>query len=618
MIDIDIFIKKFEEECPNNLESEYYILDNEYISSSYSLHHLNKARILSLIIDLSDDYVPSNSSSIGCIVLDWYKSYAGTKTMNGISVIQRQAGYQLSNEWINQISNVEYPYKWFLNIENSEETQNWSKIITPISKTVAKSLDPSFRKKTVFLALPQICKDKCFPDWNNTLEKSRFELADIVVCDLGFLLCKKIFSDSSKKNKRLYIISLSTDEELLVETVNICAYEQRNENQIVSVDSLTFLPREDVCIHTHLAAEETITFGEQTIAEQLHRELDFMWNPISSTMYENVNKRLFLERNTPFFGLEYWSLVDETQINSNSKKIKAIAKILREYGSQTTEVICSKVCNADLLNIALEDLIIIATELEKCPNFKKTTLSTKRESSLKSMDIAVEDWVEDIIGMIPSNYYNFEWKTKKYSGYIGSYHKINPNRMNFQNLVLAIVEHFDYCTTYTVAEEVLSFFKVSGDPSAYFTAKVFLYLSGCDNLLLFSKTTDAIVETYADEIKIDVVIEKINSITNKMPEEKKQPISDRRQTSDWFGKSIIKEDSETLKTIDMTIEELDLSVRSYNCLKRAGINSVDDLRKLTKTDLLKVRNFGENGVAEVERYLKEIGIFLKASADTSV
>ena len=55
-----------------------------------------------------------------------------------------------------------------------------------------------------------------------------------------------------------------------------------------------------------------------------------------------------------------------------------------------------------------------------------------------------------------------------------------------------------------------------------------------------------------------------------------------------------KEEEEKDKILDMTIEELDLSVRSYNCLKRAGINTVEELIQKTVEDMMKVRNLGKN------------------------
>lgn len=69
------------------------------------------------------------------------------------------------------------------------------------------------------------------------------------------------------------------------------------------------------------------------------------------------------------------------------------------------------------------------------------------------------------------------------------------------------------------------------------------------------------------------------------------------------------------KVLEMTIEELDLSVRSYNCLKRAGINTVEDLANKTEDDMMKVRNLGRKSLEEVLHKLEELGLALSPSDD---
>lgn len=76
-----------------------------------------------------------------------------------------------------------------------------------------------------------------------------------------------------------------------------------------------------------------------------------------------------------------------------------------------------------------------------------------------------------------------------------------------------------------------------------------------------------------------------------------------------------KEEEEKDKILEMTIEELDLSVRSYNCLKRAGINSVEELTSKTSEDMIKVRNLGRKSLEEVIHKLEELGLSLKKSED---
>ncbi|MGM9973056.1 MAG: DNA-directed RNA polymerase subunit alpha [Clostridiaceae bacterium] len=72
-----------------------------------------------------------------------------------------------------------------------------------------------------------------------------------------------------------------------------------------------------------------------------------------------------------------------------------------------------------------------------------------------------------------------------------------------------------------------------------------------------------------------------------------------------------KEEDKKEKVLEMTIEELDLSVRSYNCLKRAGINTVQELAQRSMDDMMKVRNLGKKSLEEVERKLKELGLGLR-------
>lgn len=78
---------------------------------------------------------------------------------------------------------------------------------------------------------------------------------------------------------------------------------------------------------------------------------------------------------------------------------------------------------------------------------------------------------------------------------------------------------------------------------------------------------------------------------------------------------IEKEDDEKEKVLEMNIDELELSVRSYNCLKRAGINTVEELTNRTPEDMMKVRNLGRKSLEEVLTKLKELGLQLKQSED---
>ena len=81
--------------------------------------------------------------------------------------------------------------------------------------------------------------------------------------------------------------------------------------------------------------------------------------------------------------------------------------------------------------------------------------------------------------------------------------------------------------------------------------------------------------------------------------------------------SIMVEREETIKekVLEMTIEELDMSVRSFNCLKRAGIDTVEDLTNRTEEDMIKVRNLGKKSLEEVIQKLASLGLTLKKEED---
>jgi len=76
-----------------------------------------------------------------------------------------------------------------------------------------------------------------------------------------------------------------------------------------------------------------------------------------------------------------------------------------------------------------------------------------------------------------------------------------------------------------------------------------------------------------------------------------------------------KEENPTEKAREMAVEDLELSVRSFNCLKRADINTVDDLTQKTEDEMMKVRNLGKKSLEEVKHKLAELGLGLKDSEE---
>ena len=120
-----------------------------------------------------------------------------------------------------------------------------------------------------------------------------------------------------------------------------------------------------------------------------------------------------------------------------------------------------------------------------------------------------------------------------------------------------------------------------------------------DKLTIEVLTNGAVTAKEAISLGAKILNEHLNLFVNLTDEAKK-------------AESLV-EPEETIKekVLEMTIEELDMSVRSFNCLKRAGIDTVEDLISRTEEDMIKVRNLGKKSLEEVIQKLRSLGLDLK-------
>jgi DNA-directed RNA polymerase subunit alpha len=88
-------------------------------------------------------------------------------------------------------------------------------------------------------------------------------------------------------------------------------------------------------------------------------------------------------------------------------------------------------------------------------------------------------------------------------------------------------------------------------------------------------------------------------------------LSDTNEISNISNMMIEKEEDPKEKALELTIEDLDLSVRAYNCLKRAGIQTVQDLTERSENDMMKVRNLGKKSLKDVKEKLHDLGLGLR-------
>ena len=103
------------------------------------------------------------------------------------------------------------------------------------------------------------------------------------------------------------------------------------------------------------------------------------------------------------------------------------------------------------------------------------------------------------------------------------------------------------------------------------------------------------------------------SIGSKIMQEHLSLFVELTDSAEGMEIMVEKEENQKEKALEMTIEELELSVRSFNCLKRAAINTVEELTHRSEEDMMKVRNLGKKSLDEVKHKLEELGLRLKQS-----
>ena len=117
-----------------------------------------------------------------------------------------------------------------------------------------------------------------------------------------------------------------------------------------------------------------------------------------------------------------------------------------------------------------------------------------------------------------------------------------------------------------------------------------------DKLIMNVYTNGSIRPEEAMALGSKIIIEHLNIITNLS------------EIADTTGIMNAKQEDSKLKKLETSIDDLDLSVRAYNCLKRAGVNTLGDLTEKTELEMMKIRNLGKKSLKEVIDKIKEMGL----------
>ena len=481
------------------------------------------------------------------------------------------------------ISNI---VSWCINPESNIEISDdiWRSLLFQPIKTIGRTLLPGKTPK-IITVVPYVSAELEYPDWKEMFSALKIKNVNITLLDYG-LVC------GVNELERKYIVQYQTDGNR--EYIIIAAYE-RVRGKITCIGTLAFDVQKNDKEYELKTITETsfnISWNPDRYKKEKKQEIISDCHLVDSSLQAGSGFNSFLGCHTISFLREMY--------RKNEQEVAGVADLENVYTKgealQVIEV-CSRVLKeTDLYNISLEDIVAVANRMEHSKKFTKTGVATGHNAILstykgfaKSIDITK-------LRSIPANYATITWKLKDKRKKTVPYEKLEIDKYTERELIESIVRYYEPATTENVAEDLLylSNKMVDADPSAFFAAKIFLELMSIDSLVIDSRH---------EEIK------NISNVDLEVYVPLKMPISSAKkviQKSALQSNSIFAKDNQ--KIFKQGIEELGLSVRSYNSLKRAGITTVAELAKKTPEELLKVRNLKQNNFLEIMAKRKELGI----------
>ena len=540
---------------------------------------------------LNEELFDPNAFSCGAFISYGYRM--GAALLKGeVTCCTRQNGYEDSavlsysaGDLLNEEEETEEIsggnlLEWTLNPGSNVEILDiiLERMIVPQIKQLCR-ISPPGKKMECIVAMPPISKDFTDPDWQTVMSTLRANNIGIHIVSYGDLF-------DLGENERLYLVQSYCDE--IREYIIVSAYE-RNRGKNMLMRSIAFDQNSWKTLY-ELQDLKNIDFTvdnrrkkyEQVSQEQESNDLQFVDNIFP--VIPGFNSFLG-SHETSFPNCQY-------KINNECKDynhdVQIIEKVFKGQEVLQPIDVCARLTGRDnLYNISLSDLVYIAALLEKSNRFLPVSLKTKKDYKLGTTTRFNSKINVAHLPTLPANYATISWKIKDKSIKIEPYFQLNADNSDKQ-IIESIIDYYDHCTTEQVADDLLYIFRNKEDPSAFFTAKIYLYLAGMKSIEVESR--NEIISSF--ENVDEVQYKEIDKSTIPMANYSK-PKSEKEN-----------------KILSMVIEELDLTVRSYNCLKRAGIHTVKDITKRSVSDLMKIRNLGKSSQIEIVNKLEQLGIHL--------
>ena len=545
---------------------------------------------------------PSDAGVFSSGALIFYGYRMGAVRLKGKNeCITRQGGYKDNailtyslDEILDEETDEENPdthvshiIEWAINPKSNTDIADEviGKMIVPMVINLYKTSTPDKRTECT-VVMPPISEEIEIQDWAPLFSGIKARNLQINIVNYGHLL-------TLTEDERQYIFQYQTDGSR--EYVIVSAYEViRGHNTCLG--SLAFdvndFDRQYV-LKDIKPISLTVDSRQECYEKKSESEPQNDWTYIPCRYPVHIGFNSFLGNNAATFGREYYKLskkADGTHEGANEIK----TAFHKNEALQATEI-CARLLNEqNLYNISLGDLVYVASILQRDKAFVPVTIGTKKDYRLGTLRKFAPLIDVERLSEIPSNYNSLSWRIKDKSKKTIPYFDLKKMNVTENQIIESVVGYYDHCTTDTVADELLYYRRNGEDPSAFFVTKVFMYMSQMDSLVIESRNEFITSVENVDEVEYQEIDKSFIPVT--------KPKVTHPQRSNMAASLIDN------RVLDMTIGQLGLSVRSYNCLNRANIRTVRDIIKLSRADLYKIRNLGRRNQEEVIEKIHKLGL----------
>lgn len=577
-------------------------IDNDFLKS-------NQQELADMLLKKSND--EKECFYTGALNLYGYRMGAARlKSINECFTIQD--GYQDNaviqynlDEILNEETDSENPkkctshiVKWIVNPGSNTDIADavLKKMFYPMVSNLSKTAPPRKHHECT-VVIPPVSKEIQIPDWMSIFSKLQASDLTINIVNYGYLI-------DVKENERKYIFQHQTDEDN--EFIVLSAYEIiRGHNTCLGC--LAFDVTEHDCQY-ELQDIKSVSLNVDNIKGRYEKEkfaeVVSDWDYVDCQFDVSHGFNSFLGTSDASFGKAIYKLSDDNCISSEISE--SIVKVFKENEALQVTEICSRLLKQDnMYNVSLGDLAYVANTLQRDKRFVPVSIGTNKNYKLGTFKRLDKNIDVSELHRIPASFASFTWKVKDKNRKVIPYFKTDTSQHSQKQIIESIVSYYDHCTTAMVADELLYAYKDGEDPSAFLTAKVFMYLSQMDSLVIESRNEIITSFENVDNVEFKEIDKSNIKFVKETTERKTVKKSVER-------KSLIFKDSKNdISVLNTKVEEMDFSVRTYNCLKRAGLNTAGDIIKKDITDVSRIRNLGRNGQIEVVAKLRKLGLKLK-------